>query len=125
MYSVPDGRNHTDVVHLPSDQTPAFTAVFDFKTVSTRLIDDRDGELGDWHISRPRHLTMILRGIFDIDTDDGKVYRFPAGSVLLAENTAGRGHRTVCHANNPEKICMLLATNLAEDEMVLPKEPTR
>lgn len=120
MYSGADGKTRIDEVELPSQAIPAFTSIFNVKTSSARLIYDHDGEVGGWHTSIPRHLTLIIRGTFQIDVGEGRIYPFPAGSILFAEDSKGLGHRTTCDAKEPGGLCMLLVTNLTGDEAVLP-----
>ncbi len=40
----------------------------------------------------PRWL-LVLAGVLDVEASDGEVRRFGPGSVLLVEDTSGKGHR--------------------------------
>jgi len=51
----------------------------------------------EWDGSTPhptprRQLMCNLRGEYEVTASDGTVRRFPAGSVLLLEDTTGKGH---------------------------------
>src|SRR5688500_7939777 len=51
----------------------------------------------DWagqvpHPAPRRQLFCNLRGEYEVTASDGAVRRFPAGSVLLLEDTTGKGH---------------------------------
>lgn len=53
----------------------------------------------DWDGSTPhpaprRQLFCTLRGEYEVTASDGAVRSFPAGSLLLLEDTAGAGHTT-------------------------------
>jgi hypothetical protein len=53
----------------------------------------------DWdgtvpHPAPHRQLFCTLRGEFEVTASDGTVRRFPAGSMLLLEDTTGKGHTT-------------------------------
>lgn len=53
----------------------------------------------DWdgstlHPAPRRQLMCNLRGEYAVTASDGTVRRFPAGSVLLLEDTVGKGHTT-------------------------------
>ena len=53
----------------------------------------------DWdgttpHPSPRRQLMCNLRGEYEVTASDGMVRRFPAGRVLLLEDTSGKGHST-------------------------------
>ena len=53
----------------------------------------------DWDGSTPhpaprRQLFYTLRGAYEVTASDGTVRSFPAGSLLLLEDTTGAGHTT-------------------------------
>lgn len=70
----------------------------------------------DWHgqILHPspqRQLLCNLRGEFEVTSSDGAVRRFPAGSVLLLEDTTGKGHSTRVTSDDD---VLLIAVTLAD-----------
>ena len=50
------------------------------------------GWLGDWHPTPHRQILFYLSGEVEVQVSDGKVRRFGAGSILLVEDTTGKGH---------------------------------
>jgi hypothetical protein len=46
----------------------------------------------DWHNPRVRELVIWLTGEVEFETSDGDIRRVAAGSVVLAEDTTGKGH---------------------------------
>jgi hypothetical protein len=46
------------------------------------------------HPSPHRQLMCNVRGEYEVTASDGTVQRFPAGSVLLLDDTTGKGHTT-------------------------------
>ena len=46
------------------------------------------------HPASRRAIFVTLRGEYQVTTSDGMVQRFPAGSVLIVEDTTGDGHST-------------------------------
>jgi len=46
----------------------------------------------DWHNPPQRLLVLWLSGEIEFETSDGNVRRLPPGSVVLAEDTTGKGH---------------------------------
>jgi hypothetical protein len=52
------------------------------------------GWYGDWHPAPRRQFLMYLAGEMAAETSGGEVRRFGAGSVLLVEDTTGKGHRS-------------------------------
>jgi hypothetical protein len=45
-----------------------------------------------WHNSPSRKIVIWLTGEIEYETSDGMVRRMPPGSVVLSEDTTGKGH---------------------------------
>jgi hypothetical protein len=58
----------------------------------TGFLGAPSGWQGDWHPSSGRHLFFVISGEWEIETSDGEIRRFGPGSVLLVEDTSGKGH---------------------------------
>jgi len=52
------------------------------------------GWASDWHPTSTRNIFFVLTGEWEVTAGDGETRRFTAGSVLLVEDTAGKGHRS-------------------------------
>ena len=50
------------------------------------------GWSGDWHPSPRRQFLIYLSGEGEVTVSDGEVRRFGAGSIVLVEDTTGKGH---------------------------------
>ncbi len=48
---------------------------------------------GDWHPAPQRILAIYLSGELEIEASDGETRSIGPGTVLLAEDTTGKGHR--------------------------------
>jgi hypothetical protein len=70
---------------------------------------DWDGQIP--HPSPRRQLFCNLRGEYEITASDGEVRRYPAGSVLLLEDTTGKGHATRITSDED---ALLVAVTLAD-----------
>ena len=46
----------------------------------------------DWHPATARNIFFVLSGEWEVTASDGEARRFGAGSVLLVEDTTGKGH---------------------------------
>ena len=53
------------------------------------------GYVEDWHNCPRLQFVMVMRGALDVEASDGETRRFSPGSVLLAGDITGRGHRSV------------------------------
>jgi hypothetical protein len=51
------------------------------------------GWVGDWHPAPQRVLAIYLSGELEIEASDGEVRPLFRGTILLAEDTTGKGHR--------------------------------
>ena len=52
------------------------------------------GWRGDWHPTPHRQFFFIISGEIAGKVSDGEVRQFPAGCVVMAEDTTGKGHVT-------------------------------
>lgn len=50
------------------------------------------GWIGAWHTSPSRNLFVVLSGEWEVTASDGESRRFGPRSVLLVEDTTGKGH---------------------------------
>jgi hypothetical protein len=57
------------------------------------------GWSSEWHPSAARNIFFVLSGEWEVTASDGETRRFAAGSVLLAEDTSGKGHASLVVGN--------------------------
>ena len=55
----------------------------------------------DWHDAPTRQLVITLSGTLDFETRSGHHFTLKPGDILLAEDTAGSGHRWKLIDNQP------------------------
>ncbi|HUG16717.1 MAG TPA: hypothetical protein VMM78_17055 [Thermomicrobiales bacterium] len=48
----------------------------------------------DWHPAPRRQFVITLSGEAEVEASDGEVRRIGPGSIMLAEDTSGKGHIT-------------------------------
>ena len=99
IYATPDGESHFDEVEVPMMATEIFpdTAPFEVSaSYSASHIHITRIPAGmrqvAWHTVPGRVLTVRLDGSVDYETSDGEVRHVPPGSVVLVEDTHGKGH---------------------------------
>ena len=61
------------------------------------------------HPAPRRAIFVTVRGEYQVTTSDGVVRRFPAGSVLIVEDTTGDGHSTKITSDED---CFILGVGL-------------
>ncbi len=97
MYSGDDGYSHFEDAEIDvtaelasgrySDKLPTEWVMF-------REVIDGAG-IPDFHPAPNRQLVINLTGAYDMDLGNGTVRRMGPGSVLLAEDFTGYGHRAI------------------------------
>ena len=67
------------------------------------------GWVGDWHPAPQRILAIYLSGEGEIQTSDGEVRSIGPGTILLAEDTTGKGHRNrITSSSEVEMVLVML-----------------
>src|SRR5438876_11958310 len=67
-----------------------------------RFMNAPGGWASDWHPSSARNLFFVISGEWEVTASDGESRRFGPGSVLIVEDTTGKGHssRVVSEADS-------------------------
>lgn len=63
---------------------------------------------GDWHPAPQRVLAIYLSGRGEIEASDGQVRELAPGTILLAEDTTGKGHITRVNGSDEMSVVILL-----------------
>jgi hypothetical protein len=101
LYADDQGESHFEEIDIdlaPVDFAPPapplnIAALFPaFRCGLLNAPPDWAGEIP--HPSPRRQLFCNLRGSYDVTASDGTTRTFPAGSLLLLEDTTGKGHST-------------------------------
>ena len=98
LYSDLSGESHFDDVQVNfasvdyMDAGPPLNLSAITNASSMRFMEAPAGWTSDWHTSSARTLFICLIGEWEVTVSDGESRRFAIGSVILVENTSGRGH---------------------------------
>jgi quercetin dioxygenase-like cupin family protein len=100
LYADDAGETHFEDVHLPTHEqahgSGALTVVSDLVPVEglifRTVVEDVGSEVP--HHAPRRQLIITLEGAAAVTVSDGECRVFGPGSVVLAEDTTGKGHRT-------------------------------
>jgi hypothetical protein len=94
IYADAAGESHlqdVDPAMKPAGNASTMSELIAAKGVIFR--ETRSGEyLIDWHTAPRRQFVVNLTGEGEIEVSDGETRRFGPGSILLAEDTTGKGH---------------------------------
>ena len=101
IYADDHGESHFADLEVPTQTVQMFPQVPPFRL--NRFATPRGVKLfavpaefdfADWHIAPERQLSIALNGTVEYETSDGEVRRAPPGTIVLVEDTTGRGHIT-------------------------------
>ena len=98
LYSDEDGESHFEDAQIDLALTeyapPAAPLALSAFTPARQFgfMQAPAGWSSDWHPSSVRTMFFVLSGEWEVTASDGETRRFGVGSVLLAEDTEGRGH---------------------------------
>ena len=118
LYADEDGESHLEdvsvdleLVDFAPPAPPVFVGGAQADT-GVQFFQAPTGRDGKWHTSRKRQFMSILTGEFTGEVSDGEVRVFGTGSLLLLEDTTGKGHYTGTPNNSPNN--STLVTVLAD-----------
>jgi hypothetical protein len=100
IYADADGESHFEDVELSfaeEDFVPPAPPVLitPFEPATSYAFEQvPPGWHGDWHPAPARVLAIYLSGHGVIEASDGEVRSIEPGTILLAEDTTGKGHIT-------------------------------
>ena len=78
------------VDYAPPAAPISLSAIFTAQNIC--FISSPAGWHGDWHRAPHRQFVLGLVGELEVEVSDGEVRRFGPGSVILVEDTSGKGH---------------------------------
>jgi hypothetical protein len=100
LYADEEGESHLEELDLPmtsmefAPPAPPLD-VSEFKDAKrVGLIRGPAGWFGDWHPAPKRQIMFHLTGQLEAETSDGERRIIAPGTMVLVEDTAGKGHRS-------------------------------
>lgn len=109
-----DGESHFEDVDVTFEKSdfvpPAPPVLLTTPEPATGYVLERvpSGWHGDWHPAPGRVLAIYLAGQGDIEASDGEIRPLEPGTILLAEDTTGRGHIT--RVTGTEEMVVVIVT---------------
>ena len=98
LHSDEDGESHFQDTEIELDLTdyappaPPLNVSPSMPANGFAFMEAPAGWSSDWHPSSARNLFFVLSGEWQVTASDGESRRFGVGSVLLVEDTTGKGH---------------------------------
>lgn len=120
LYNDQEGESHFEQVEFPFHElerhsdVPLLSTPYEEATHhSLRIVPP--GWERDWGPASRRMIAIYLSGVGEIEASDGDVRKLLPGTILLAEDTAGRGHRVKVIGDESVRVV----------HIVLPDEPRK
>ena len=98
LYATEDGESHfadAELEFSPTEHVEAAPALGLSASLSAsefRFMNAHAGWASDWHPTSARNFFVVLSGEWEVTASDGETRQFSAGSLLLVEDTSGKGH---------------------------------
>lgn len=102
IYAGPDGESHfqdVDIDLLPGGGQSMLSAPVDVKQLMFR--ESSADQYITWHPAPRRQFVVTLSGEAEVEASDGEVRRIGPGTIMLAEDTTGKGHITRAVGKDP------------------------
>ena len=118
LHSDEDGESHFEDSEIELDLTdyapPAPPLYLSPATAANAFafMEAPAGWTSDWHPSSARNLFFVLSGEWQVTASDGESRRFGVGSVLLVEDTTGKGHSSCVVSETDSLAAMVQLTPL-------------
>ena len=100
LHAGPDGESHFEDVEIglrlgdfAPPAPPLWLSAF-LPAERVRFLSASPGWYGDWHPAPRRQFLVYIAGDAEGEASDGEVRRFGPGSIVLLEDTTGKGHRS-------------------------------
>lgn len=114
LYADQQGESHSEEVELAFEEAdfvpPAPPVLLSPFQPATQFGFEvvHPGWHGDWHPPPQRVLAVYLSGEREIEASDGEIRTLRPGTILLAEDTTGRGHITRVSGSEDMLVVILL-----------------
>jgi len=108
VYTGADGESHFEDIDVEFDQSGPFGRISAMVKAKGVIFREVGGDYDlDFHNAPRRQYVVNLTGSVDLIVGDGTRRRLGPGSVLLAEDTTGRGHKSQNVAGEP-RTCLFI-----------------
>ena len=108
VYTGDDGESHFEDIDVDFDESGQFGRISKMVKAKGVIFREVDGDYDlDFHNAPRRQYVINLTGSVDLIVGDGTRRRLGPGSILLAEDTTGRGHKSQNVAGEP-RTCLFI-----------------
>ncbi len=95
LYAGDDGESHFQDIEIPLSDRGTIGQLSEQQAATGVIFRTTPPDYAyDWHTAPQRQYVILLNGSVEVEVGDGTTRRFGPGSILLAEDTTGHGHRS-------------------------------
>ena len=114
IYTGEDGESHFEDIDIDFEDHGPIGRISNLWRGKGVIFREVDGDYDyDFHNAPRRQFVVNLTGSVDIVTGSGEQRRLGPGSILLAEDLTGRGHRSVA-VNGEPRTCLFVPLEESE-----------
>jgi hypothetical protein len=107
LYTADDGNAYFEDIDVPLKPRDAATELSDVFPVKAMVMRRNSSEYElDYHTAPRRQFIVNLTGTVEIAASGGETRQFGPGSIMLAEDTTGKGH--ISKALTSERLSLFL-----------------
>jgi hypothetical protein len=104
IYTGDDGESHFEDVEIALRDLGRIGRMSERSSATGIVFRETDGDYDfDFHCAPRRQYVINLDSAVELETGDGTKRIVPAGGILLAEDTTGRGHRSRAVDGRPRR----------------------
>lgn len=95
IYSDEDGESHFEDLEIELEARPNGSAYSELQPAAGVIFRRTPADqFLDWHPAPRRQYVVTLSGEAEVEASDGEIRRIGPGTIMLAEDVAGKGHIT-------------------------------
>ena len=98
------GETHFEDTEIPLKDNGSIGSLSEILPVKGMMLRENPGDyFYDWHPAPRKQYIVMLEGMLEVEVSDGEQRSFPPGSILLVEDTAGKGHKSWVPDGKPRR----------------------
>ncbi len=104
LYTDKTGETHFEDISVPLSDSGPIGSLSEILPVNGMMLRENPGDyFYDWHPAPRKQYIVMLEGMLVVEASDGEQRSFPPGSILLVEDTTGKGHKSWVPDGKPRK----------------------
>ena len=104
LYTDDRGETHFEDTDIPLKDNGPIGSISEVLPVTGMMLRENPGDyFYDWHPAPRKQYIVMLEGMLEVEVSDGEQRSFPPGSILLVEDTSGKGHKSWVPDGKPRR----------------------